>query len=114
MPLHEDLLRAVSRHAPGLETYAPVLETQEGFGYGRLRAAQEGIIFQHLLVLRRTMCQEAALNFYAVQEYAEKKLKRQKLPDLSPLASILLIFALTVEKTQNDTSLWSELRDMLT
>lgn len=104
-----DLLKLL----PGFEIYAQALLIQEGLGHGRIEAQQHQVIFQHLLILRRQIVQDAGLNFYAVQEYAEKKLKRLKITVDTPIPWMLATYALTLEKATGDTRLWDELRAML-
>lgn len=93
-----------------LDAYSPVFDYVSDAGHGRIRAQLEGVLFQHLLILRRQAVQDAGLNFYQVEQQVMRKIK--KLDDLSPLNHILAVYALTMQATGSPGP-WNELRDML-
>lgn len=88
-----DPLDTIARHVPGFGVYGPTLLLQGTLGHGRIRAMQEGVIFQHLLILRREMVQDAGLNFYTVEEQATKIIGKKRLAEYPPLHGYLLMYA---------------------
>lgn len=107
------MLDVVARHVPGFGVYADVLDVQDGVGHGRIRASQEGLIFQHLLILRRMMVQDAGLNFYDVQDKSYKLVGKKNLDAMPSLASYLLVYAATRQVVLGDRETLFELRGML-
>ena len=93
-----------------LEAYGPVFEYVSDAGHGRIQAQLEGVLFQHLLILRRQAVQDAGMNFYQVEQQVTRKIK--KLDDLSPLNHIFAVYALTMLATGRSEP-WDELRAML-
>lgn len=65
----------------GMEAYSEALNFVSGTLGGRLKAMQWQVIFQHLLVRRRNLCQRAGRDFYEVEKKAETAVKKLKSGD---------------------------------
>lgn len=61
---------------PGLDLYLPLLKMLEPYGHGRVRAQQQQVIFQQLLIVRREHAFENKINYAMALEAITKKLKR--------------------------------------
>lgn len=107
------MLDVVARHVPGFGVYADILEAQGNLGHGRIRASQEGLIFQHLLILRRKMAQDAEMNFYEVQDKSYKLVGKKNLDLMPSLAAYLLVYAATRQVVLGDRETLAQLRGML-
>lgn len=89
----------------GMDAYSEALNFCGGSGHGRIRAMQWQVVFQHLLVRRRSMCIRAQLDFYEVEKKAEAAVKRLKL-EISPELSWLLVYAQTMKIVLGEPELW--------
>ena len=107
------MISVVARHVPGFGVYEAVLQVQGDIGHGRVRAAQEGLIFQHLLILRRMMVQDAGLNFYEVQDKSYKIVGKKNLDSMPSLAGYLLVYAATRQVVLDDRETLKTMRGML-
>lgn len=107
------ILDVLARHLPGFDAYHAVLALQGERGHGRLRAAQEGVVFQHLLILRRTMVQGAARDFSDVEKKIAAKRKRLKLGDLDFLTGTIVDYALFSAECTGDVALLGDVSDII-
>lgn len=65
----------------GMGAYSEVLNFVGDTAGGRLEAMQWQIIFQHLLIRRRNLCQRFQRDFYEVEKKAEVAVKKLKSGD---------------------------------
>lgn len=102
-----EALKKVAETFPALRVYVPALDVAERPGLGRIHAMQWQVVFQHMLIMRRTMCQDAGLNFFDTEQKAVKAVKRLKVDD--PYVGWLLVFAATVKSCTGDDAAWKAL-----
>lgn len=88
----------------GMEAYSEVLNFVSETAGGRLKAMQWQVIFQHLLVRRRTLCQRYQQDFYQVEKKAETAVKKLKSGDAH--LDWLLVYLHTLAMLTGDKSYW--------
>lgn len=75
--------------------YLHALDTAGDTGHGRVRAMVWQAIHQHLVVNRRTACQDEGLNFYEVEKKAVRAVKAL---NVSTELSWLLVYVHTLKQ----------------
>jgi hypothetical protein len=106
----QNIVGVLIRHIPELDAYMHLRDAVGNIGLGRIRAAVEGALHQHLLILRRDLVRDAGLNFYEVEKSADISVKR-----LGPriiLDTWLLQYA-AFRKIAGDSAAWDQIKVML-
>lgn len=110
-PADELCLQILEREE--MEAFVDTLNFVGDVGHGRIRAMQWQAIFQLLLISRRSMCQDAGLNFYEVEMRATTSVRRfYKKPDE---LSWLLVYLATrkICIPQSSTETWDYARSTI-
>ena len=102
----EALLEALEPYTPGLVHFIPVRELTDGFGYGRIQAQVDQVIFQYLLIKRRVLAGKAEMNFHEVEQKVQRLVKRQDFGIMFPVSYWLVEYAAWIKVTTGDDSAW--------
>lgn len=104
-------LEILGRHQGGFDEYPNVLHMLDDLGHGRLAMMQWQVIFQHMLIIRRTLAQNPGFNFHDTEVKANQAVKRLRILE-EPQVHWMLVFAYFCKEAGNPL-VWTEILTLL-